>query len=63
VGKPVFDWSNYLTIAFFMFLILLGIIGSVIGKVTQSESLPVKVLQAFSIYDNLAKIVTIPKHT
>jgi hypothetical protein len=62
-AEPVFDWTNYLTIALLGALILVGVIGSIVSKLTQSQSLPVKVLQAFSIYDNLAKIITIPKQT
>lgn len=31
--KPQMDWSNYLTVAFFGFLIFLGIIGSLASKV------------------------------
>ena len=62
-AQPVFDWSNYLTIALLGSLILVGVIGSIVSKVTQSQSMPIKVLQAFSLYDNFAKIITIPKHT
>jgi hypothetical protein len=42
-------------------LALLGVIGSLVGKYTQKKSLPVKVLQSFSIYDNLNKIITVSK--
>lgn len=61
-AQPQFDWSNYLAIGLLMFLVLLGVLGSIVGKVTQSESVGVRVLQSFSIYDNLLKIVSIPKH-
>jgi hypothetical protein len=63
LAQPVFDWSNYVTIGLIGTLVLLGVIGSIVSKITQSQSVPVKVLQAFSIYDNLAKIITIPKHS
>jgi hypothetical protein len=62
-AQPVFDWTNYLTIALLGFLVLLGVLGSLVGKFTQSQSVPVRVMQAFSIYDNLAKIISIPKRT
>lgn len=62
-AEPAFDWTNYLTIALLGALILVGVIGSIVSKITQSQSLPVRVFQAFSIYDNLAKIITIPKQT
>ena len=34
LAKPVMDWSNYLTIAFLLTLVLVGIIGSFISKIT-----------------------------
>jgi len=43
--------------------VLLGVAGSIVSKFTQSQSVPVRVMQAFSIYDNLGKIITIPKQT
>lgn len=46
-----------------MALVVVGVMGSLIGKITQSQSLGVKVLQSFSLYDNVLKIVTIPKST
>lgn len=62
LAQPTMDWSNYLTIGFLGFLVLLGIIGSLLPKITQSQSLGVKVVQAFSITENLGKILAIPKH-
>lgn len=62
LAQPTMDWSNYLTIGFLGFLVLLGIIGSLLPKITQSQSLGVKVVQAFSITENLSKILAIPKH-
>ena len=56
------DWTNYLTIGLLGFLVLLGIVGSLLPKITQSQSLGVKVVQAFSITENLGKILAIPKH-
>ena len=56
------DWSNYMVIAIIVFLILLGVVGSVVGRVTKSEAKPIRVLKAFSLYDNFMKIVTIPNH-
>ena len=32
-AKPQMDWSNYLTVGFFGFLIFLGIVGSLASKV------------------------------
>ncbi len=62
--KPQMDWSNYLTIAFFGLLILLGIIGSLVSKVApESRSLPIRVIKTFSFYDNLMKIIVVPKTT
>ena len=55
------DWSNYMVIAVVVFLISLGVLGSVASFVTKSESKPVRVLKSFSIYENFMKIVTIPK--
>ena len=55
------DWSNYMVIAVIVFLVLLGVVGSVVSLVTKSESKPVRILKSFSIYDNFMKIVTIPK--
>lgn len=56
---PQFDWSNYLVIALILILVLVGIAGSLVGKITQSNSTGVRVLKCFSIYDNLTKIITI----
>lgn len=59
---PQMDWSNYLTIAFLGFLVFLGIVGSLVSKVApESRALPVKVLKSFSFYDNLMKIIVVPK--
>lgn len=55
------DWSNYMVIAVVVFLIFLGVLGSVASLVTKSESKPVRVLKSFSIYENFMKVVTIPK--
>lgn len=57
------DWSNYMVIAVIAFLILLGVVGSVVSLVTKSEAKSVRVLKSFSLYDNFIKIVTIPKQT
>jgi hypothetical protein len=35
-AQPVFDWSNYLVIALIMTLVFLGVIGSIVSKITQS---------------------------
>ncbi len=50
-----------MVIAVIVFLVLLGVVGSVVSLVTKSESKPVRILKSFSIYDNFMKIVTIPK--
>lgn len=57
------DWSNYMVIVLIIVLIVLGVCGSILGRITKSESKPVRVIKAFSIYDNLVKIITIPKTT
>jgi hypothetical protein len=63
-NKPQMDWSNYLTVGFFGFLIFLGIIGSLASKVApESRALPIKVVKAFSFYDNFMKIIIVPKTT
>ena len=50
-----------MVIAVVVFLIFLGVLGSVASLVTKSESKPVRVLKSFSIYENFMKVVTIPK--
>lgn len=55
------NWSNYLTIALFLLLITLGVVGSFISKITNSEAKPIRMIKSFSFYDNLLKIITIPK--
>lgn len=55
------DWSNYLTFALFIVLITLGVVGSFISKITSSEAKPIRMIKSFSFYDNLLKIITIPK--
>jgi len=55
------DWSNYMTIGLFAFLIILGIAGSFASKVSDSNSVPVRVIKSFSFYDNLSKILIVPK--
>lgn len=59
--KPQMDWSNYLVIALLCFIIVLGVAGSIVPKMTESNSMAVKCLGAFSFYDNFLKIVTVPK--
>jgi len=34
-AQPVMDWSNYVTIAFLLFLVLLGVLGSVLSVATK----------------------------
>jgi len=55
------DWSNYTVIAVFAILIFLGLVGSVVGLVSKSESKPIRALKSFSFYENFRKIVAIPK--
>lgn len=57
------DWSNYLAITLISFLILIGIIGSLIGRFTKSEAKPIRVLKSFSFADNFMKIITISQQT
>jgi hypothetical protein len=59
---PQFDWTNYIVIALILILVIVGIMGSLIGKITQSDSTGVRVLKCFSIYDNITKILTIQAH-
>lgn len=55
--KPVFDWTNYAALAYFVLLATLGVLGSIVPRMTEAKSLPVKVLKSFSFYDNFAKII------
>jgi hypothetical protein len=59
--KPQMDWSNYMTIGLIGTLIVLGILGSVFSLTSDSQSKGIKVIKCFSFYDNLTKIVSIPK--
>lgn len=57
------DWSNYLVIALVLGLVCLGVAGSILTKVSDSQTLPVRAIKCFSIYDNLKKIVEVPRVT
>ena len=52
-----------MAIGLIAFLVFLGVVGSFVGRITRSESKPIRILKAFSIYDNLAKILIVPKET
>ena len=54
---PSFDWSNYLVLGLFITLITLGVLGSIMPRLTEDRSIGIKALQSFSFYDNFAKIV------
>lgn len=58
-GSPTFQAGNYAVLALLLSLVIIGIIGSVVSLTSTSDSKGVKVLKAFSIYDNFKKIVTI----
>ena len=55
------DWSNYLVIGLLVFLVGMGVAGSLIGRFTNSNTVVVKVVKCFSLYDNVKKIITIPR--
>jgi len=57
--KPQMDWSNYLVISLIALICVLGIIGSLIDKIADIETVPVKIIKAFSFYDNFNKIITV----
>jgi hypothetical protein len=60
--KPPLDWSNYLTIGLIIFIIILGITGSLISKLApNNNSIAVKAIKCFSFKDNFKKIITVPK--
>lgn len=59
--KPQMDWSNYVVIVLIGFLVLLGVLGSIFSLTSTSEAKVVKIVKCFSLYDNLKKIVAIPK--
>lgn len=46
-------------LGFFLTLIIFGIVASIVSFASTSESKGIKVIKAFSMYDNLKKIVTI----
>jgi hypothetical protein len=58
-NQPQMDWSNYLTIAFLSFLVILGIVGSLVSKFSQGKGIVIKIMKSFSLVDNVTKIVTI----
>lgn len=60
---PQMDWSNYLVIAVIAFICVLGILGSVVHRLTKSNGMGVKMLKCFSFKDNFKKIITVPKTT
>ena len=60
-SAPTMDWTNYITIAFIAFLVCLGIAGTVLHRCTKKNTLLIKVVKCFSLYDNLKKIYTIPR--
>lgn len=57
------DWSNYCVFGLLIFIVVLGIAGSVVPKITQKNSLPIKVVKCFSFTHNFGKIVAVSKPT
>ena len=58
-----YDLSNYLVIGLIFTLVTLGIVGSFISSITSSEAIPVRVVKAFSFWDNFKKIIIVPATT
>lgn len=59
--KPEMDWSNYCVIGLIAFIVFLGIVGSILTKISTSHSLPVKLVKCFSFTQNFGKIIAVPK--
>jgi ABC-type glycerol-3-phosphate transport system permease component len=55
--QPKMDWSNYLVIVLLVFLIFLGIVGTMISKTKQSNSKIAKAVRCFSFVDNFRKVM------
>lgn len=55
--KPHFDWSNYLVVGLLSLIVVIGIAGSIVPKITDKETMPVRIIKCFSFYDNFKKIM------
>lgn len=61
--RPEMDWSNYCVIGLIGVIVLLGVVGSIVPKITSTENFPIKIVKCFSFTQNFGKIVAVSKPT